>query len=207
MIRGFSNSGIGRTGSNFCTLKAIPTCLKTSMHCRRPSLCHCVEWKSSQVKKRPQLARIKDPSFDPERSVIVGDGAGAGQLSMPSDSAPAPVEWVAKRTNSFHLRTVASGPGMLVVSQMFYPGWTANVDGKKVPVVRADYALSAIPLLPGAHDITFSFMPPSFMVGLTLSVLSISVITLLFFGSRHTFRRRSENPVPGPDRTQSGDGP
>jgi uncharacterized membrane protein YfhO len=48
-------------------------------------------------------------------------------------------------TNRYDFRMAKS---LLVVSQVYYPGWRATVDGKRVPVLAANYALTGIPVCP-----------------------------------------------------------
>ena len=48
----------------------------------------------------------------------------------------------------------------LVVSENYYPGWTATVDGKRAPVVRADYSLIGVVLPAGATNVELDFREP-----------------------------------------------
>jgi len=119
-----------------------------------------------------QLNRIKDPSFDPERSVVLpGEPDEPASLdSGDSSISDKKVEWVSRRSSDFELDVAAREPSILVVSQIDYPGWKSYVDGRSVPITRANYAFPAIFVAPGSHRIRFSFQPASFIVGLLLSV-------------------------------------
>ena len=48
----------------------------------------------------------------------------------------------------------ASG-GFLVLSETYYPGWTARIDGTPSPVRRADYSLQGVAVAPGPHTVVF----------------------------------------------------
>ena len=50
-----------------------------------------------------------------------------------------------------------SGDGLLVVSQSFYPGWRATVDGEPVPIRRVDYLLQGIQVQAGSHRVELSY--------------------------------------------------
>ena len=80
--------------------------------------------------------------------------------------------WTSKRMNGFELDVNTAQPGILVVSQMDYPGWEAYVDGRSVDIRRANYAFPSIFVSPGPHHVRFSFEPRSFKVGLALSILA-----------------------------------
>jgi hypothetical protein len=137
-----------------------------------------------------QLARVKDPSFDPEREVVLAKGISPAAGPSSSANLGATVEWISKRTNSFELNVIATEPGILVISQIDYPGWKATVDGQATDITRANYALPAIFVPEGEHRVLFSFEPLSFQIGLLLSAISLSVIAILFRGEGRS------NPLP-----------
>ena len=51
--------------------------------------------------------------------------------------------------------------GIVVFSEVYYPGWTATVDGQDVPVGRVNYILRAINVKPGQHSVVLTFKPQS----------------------------------------------
>jgi hypothetical protein len=126
-----------------------------------------------------QLSRLMDPAFNPERSVILEPSAPAAASVGPPGSERPSVTWINKATNSFQLRTTAPHAGVLVVSQTYYPGWKATVDGTTTPVFPANFALSGIALSAGTHDVRFVFDPPSFKIGAVLTVSSLLILAVL----------------------------
>ncbi|MCA9007790.1 MAG: YfhO family protein, partial [Planctomycetaceae bacterium] len=70
-----------------------------------------------------------------------------------------------------HLTINASltSPGYLVLSDIYYPGWTARIGDQELPVLPADYALRAIPLPAGKHQLELSYTPPGFQIGRIIS--------------------------------------
>jgi hypothetical protein len=75
-------------------------------------------------------------------------------------------------TNTIKLTVTSSCRQFLVLSETFYPGWKAFVDGRVVPVYEANFAFRAIEVPPGEHAITFSYNPLSFTIGLLISLVS-----------------------------------
>jgi uncharacterized membrane protein YfhO len=75
----------------------------------------------------------------------------------------------------------ASGDRLAVFSEIYYPnGWKAEVDGKPVDVLRADWTLRAAELPAGEHDVVMRFKPDSYAVGAGISrASSITLILLL----------------------------
>lgn len=78
-----------------------------------------------------------------------------------------------------------AGGGYLVLADAHYPGWRADVDGREVEILRANHALRAVPVGPGAHRVTFRFAPLSVRVGLAASgVAAIVLVLMLVAGAR-----------------------
>ena len=72
-----------------------------------------------------------------------------------------------------HLRITAdcSHPCLLVLSDSFFPGWTATDNGKEVPVLLADGMQQSVILEGGRHIIEFSYKPGPYYVGLAVSAV------------------------------------
>lgn len=66
--------------------------------------------------------------------------------------------------------------GVLVFSEIYYPGWTATVDGKEVEIARVNYVLRAIKMEGGKHHVVLKFDPQS--VHTTDSIAYIALILL-----------------------------
>ncbi len=73
--------------------------------------------------------------------------------------------------------------GVVVFSDIYYPGWTATVDGVEVPVGRVNYILRAINVKPGAHKVELSFFPKTVDTTETIAyagyVLLVIIVVLL----------------------------
>lgn len=69
----------------------------------------------------------------------------------------------------------------LIVSNVFYPGWNAYVDGDKVEIKRVNYMFQSVLVQEGNHKVEFKYQPQSFYKGLRLSVLGIILAGLASF--------------------------
>lgn len=69
--------------------------------------------------------------------------------------------------------------GMLFVSDSFFPGWKAYVDGKETRIFKADFAFRAIPVSKGKHTVEMIYRPNSFFDGLKLSLASLVCLIFL----------------------------
>jgi hypothetical protein len=120
------------------------------------------------------FVQIQDPSFDPASSVVVeggkslqgSNGAGGKKQEAGSES----LDITAYHPNAIHLTAQTSAEAYLVLSEVYYPGWRAYVNGRPEPVLRANYAFRAVYLEPGYHEVRLVFEPTSWKVGLGISV-------------------------------------
>ncbi len=71
---------------------------------------------------------------------------------------------------------------LLFLSDPYYPGWSAYVDGKRTEIFRADYAFRALNVPAGNHAIVFIYQPLSFFIGIWVAVISLfsTLVSLLF---------------------------
>ena len=83
----------------------------------------------------------------------------------------------------------AEGPGLLVLSEISYPGWQATVDGESMPLQEAMGLLRVIPLEAGEHDIQLVYRPKSLYLGFLGLVIGLAI--WFFFESRQ--RKRVEH--------------
>jgi hypothetical protein len=127
-----------------------------------------------------KLTRLKDPSFNPERAVVLSAPL-AGLAEHDAGPLPANDAVVVERQgiNEYRFRVETGESGVLVLSQVHYPGWRATLDGERVPVLDANYAFSGIPVPAGSHEVRFIFDPWSFKAGVAITILSIVMASAL----------------------------
>jgi hypothetical protein len=70
----------------------------------------------------------------------------------------------------------ADRPALLVLTDAWYPGWKARVDGREVDVERVDYLVRGVPVPAGSHTVEFSYEPASWRVGWIVSLLALLTI-------------------------------
>ena len=73
--------------------------------------------------------------------------------------------------------------GVLVFSEIYYPGWTATVDGEPVELGRVDYVLRALNVKPGRHEVVLSFFPKSVNTTETIAYVSYLILFLVVIGT------------------------
>jgi hypothetical protein len=109
-------------------------------------------------------ARLADPNFDVAGSVILAEG------ETKAGSSGAAVSVTAYAPES--VRLTAQGAGYLVLTDAWYPGWTATLDGAPAPILRADLMFRAVFVPEGLHTVELRFEPASVRAGLWVSGLA-----------------------------------
>lgn len=132
------------------------------------------------------LARITAPDFDTRGPLFLETDPGIPEGSaavLPEDECAI----VARRGGDLDLRVRSAEPGLLFLSETWYPGWEAEVDGRRAPLLRACYAFRAVPVPAGEHAVTLRYRPRSFRLGVAGSLLSLA----FWLGLLLLVRRRS----------------
>jgi hypothetical protein len=99
--------------------------------------------------------------------------APLGGTAARSGSGSAGVEWLDDAAERLRLRVEAPGPSMLVVRDTYYPGWEAFVDGRPVPLLRADTLFRAVPVPAGNHTVELRYRSRALERGLLLSAAAL----------------------------------
>jgi hypothetical protein len=125
-------------------------------------------------------AVIPDPRFDPRRILLVAPDAPVGATSLAAlpDTVPVAVRAVELRPGAFRFELAQPAPreSYLFVSENYYPGWRAWVDGRPAPVARAQLSLMAVPVPAGARAIELSFTSPRYRLGRAISIATAIVL-------------------------------
>jgi hypothetical protein len=115
------------------------------------------------------LRRLAAPDFDPRQLAILADSPG---LALPG-TGQGEVRFVERLPDRLALEVDTDADGILVLSEIDYPGWQATVDGKDTPILRANTILRAVPVRAGVHRVEMVFRPWTVSLGLIISVLTL----------------------------------
>lgn len=131
---------------------------------------------------------LKDANFDPSRNVVLNG----------KDAVPEPRHLVILST--CHLVTyapehivvdvTASQDGYLVLTDAYYPGWTATIDGQPTDIERADVMFRAVKVPVGQHRVEMRYEPQSFRIGLWVTIGVWVLVIALFVMTHRRMRKR-----------------
>jgi len=115
------------------------------------------------------IEAMADASFDPAQTAILASGT---EIAAPA--SPSSVTVTHYSPQAIRLDVTLSDPGYLVVSDTWYPGWEARVDGVSTPIERANVHFRALYLSPGTHAVQFTYQPRLYSTGLGISLFSLA---------------------------------
>lgn len=124
------------------------------------------------------ISTLYEDSFDPKKSVVL-----EGEMAAQNCRGGA----VLDQKDVFGERTLtvqSDGVCPLVVTDAYYPGWKALVDGKDTKIYVANYLFRAVQVPEGKHNISFIYRPDSFFYGAAISFLSFCIVTMLLLRKR-----------------------
>jgi hypothetical protein len=126
------------------------------------------------------VRRLQDPDFDPFTTVVLeeGDSAAPGTAS-PGDASAPRAALVAESSSTVRVRAWLPAAGHVVLTDTFYPGWRARVDGVERPIVRANAMFRAVAVPAGEHEVVFSYEPATVRNGWVVSGAALLLAGLL----------------------------
>jgi hypothetical protein len=134
--------------------------------------------KEAVVKEHDEiLPYLKSDAFDPMKVVVLEREPAPGGITKAGQVEPlnASCRVVSYSLEKIGLKASSNLPGYLVVSEVFYPGWRASVDGRNVEIRRGNFLFRVIPLEAGEHEIRLSFVSWPFRIGAVVSLLVLSL--------------------------------
>ncbi len=119
--------------------------------------------------------RLRSEGFDPRRTALLESAVG-----IEPDRGNVPVitaaELVSRTSTHVVVRAGAERPGVLVLLDAYYPGWTATVDGNPARIVPVNHAFRGVAVPAGEHEVVFAYQPRSFDLGLIVSTVTLVVV-------------------------------
>lgn len=85
--------------------------------------------------------------------------------------------------NNLQYTVNSKNGGIVVFSEIYYPGWKATVDGQSVELGRVNYILRAVNVKPGKHIVVLDFHPTSISTTETIAYISIVILLLAIVGA------------------------
>lgn len=126
--------------------------------------------------------------FDPKQTVFLEEKTDWGAKGAIASS----VQFISYKDQEVKIKVQVSNDGFLFLSDTYYPGWKAYVDGQEKKIYLANYAFRAVEVPKGDHEVIFKYEPQSFWWGIRISLGTGMVIVLgiAALGAREVWRKR-----------------
>jgi len=141
------------------------------------------------------VERLQAPDFDPTVEAVI---EGKLPASLGNVSAADVVNIQTYNVSKVVIQTELAEPGLVVLSDIYYPGWKADVDGIEQPIYAANLAMRGVYVPGGRHTLQFVYEPMSLKVGLMISLgmlgLVLAAVSMQFGLHRFRFLFTKQEP-------------
>ncbi|MBI5035414.1 MAG: YfhO family protein [Chloroflexi bacterium] len=122
------------------------------------------------------LDELVNDTFKPAQILFLADGTplNTGDAQRADES----VRITSYQPERITLSVQAQSDAYVLLTDTWYPGWVARVDGVETPIQRGDYIFRAVRVSAGAHQIEFEYRPTTLYIGAV-----ISLVVLVFLGA------------------------
>jgi hypothetical protein len=118
-------------------------------------------------------------------AVIETDDAGRlrGFLSPTPVGPSESVSIVSYQPQRVELRANLDRPGLVILADTYYPGWLLTIDGRPVPILRANRMMRGAAVPAGEHTLVYTYEPASFRIGAIVSLVGLILLGIFAWSS------------------------
>ena len=139
------------------------------------------------------LKALQEVNFNPRESILITEGEYEkarndfikGEEGLSIDVFSGKVKTLKYSPNQVEMETEGNDSSYLVLADNYYPGWKVYVNGNEKNILRVNYNLRGVILPRGENRVQFSYVPLSFKIGVSISLLTLlSIITFFLIRRR-----------------------
>ena len=131
--------------------------------------------KSGNALIQEHLGDLRDKAYMSEMPPALANCAGPDKVAVERDEG-----------SHVHVLAQMNCPGMLVLSDTYFPGWRASVDGRPTDIFEVNGAMRGVQVPAGVHVVDMVYRPRSVLVGAAMSLSALLGVCFLVFRSRKT---------------------
>jgi hypothetical protein len=123
------------------------------------------------------LKTLADANFDPAKTVLIS----TPQKDLPdmaTNENSGTVEFKSYKPADIVFDTKSDAPSVLLLNDKFDPSWRVTVDGKPAGLLRCNFIMRGVYLMPGAHTVEFRFALPSKPLYVTCAAVGVGIVLL-----------------------------
>ena len=148
----------------------------------------CIYYDYLVVKEKEKVFELLNAGdFDYKNTIILKKNPSLDKKESFEDGLVRIKEY---KRNSIVLEIESRQSGILFLSEHYYPGWNAYIDGKKGEVIKAFEAFRAVVVPSGNHEVRFVFEPDSFFKGRNISIVTLMFATIILVFSLINYKKK-----------------
>jgi hypothetical protein len=120
------------------------------------------------------LARLKDPKWSPRQTVLLDHASPILPPSVVTTRVSDDVDLETYTPTEIEIKVSSSNGGFLLINDQYDPDWQVQVDGRAVPLLRADYILRAVQVPTGNSTVTMRYVAHYHLAGLSLPAVAVN---------------------------------
>ena len=136
---------------------------------------HYVDNANQEIEKIGKMQIRHEAVADKKFEAVLGQAQQQDEVSV--------VEITSYKPNELTYDVQSGKGGVIVFSEIYYPGWTATVDGQDAELGRVNYILRALQVKPGHHQVVLTFKPKSIERTETIVYVSYVIMLLSIIGA------------------------
>jgi membrane protein YfhO len=145
---------------------------------------------AQQVEPGEALRLISSSEVDPRDTALLQEPPPS--LAQPNEPGSDQALITFYDADQIQVRTITAAPGLLVLSEVYYPAWKAYVDGQPAPLYLANYLFRAVPVPAGEHRVELRYESLSLQAGLMISLIACGAwLMLVVISAARYFKRVS----------------
>lgn len=117
------------------------------------------------------------------RHTVIANNQFQELLGQAKADSTATATLTSYEANALTYEVESKQDGVVVFSDIYYPGWTATIDGQETEIARVDYVLRAIRVKAGKHQIAMTFDPQSVHTTDTIAYIALALLVLMLIAA------------------------
>ena len=128
------------------------------------------------------LVRLKN--IDPEKTALIEEESPFPPRPPAGAESPAKITVTHYEPQDISLSVTMPREGLLVLGEIYYPGWKVWIDGRPGKIYRVDHILRGVFLSPGEHRVRWRYQSPIAITGMMITLFTLAAVAaaLCWFG-------------------------
>lgn len=143
-----------------------------------------------QATSEEALKLLTSGRVDPKQTALLEQSPP--DLARPDDASSDHASVTSYEADRVRLKTKTGAPGLLVLSDVYYPAWKAYVDGEPAPLYRADHLFRAVPIPAGTREVELRYESGALQAGTAISLAAYLTLAALVIAGARRWKKNAD---------------